>query len=160
MTSEAALRAAAASALDLDALRASLHASLAARLLGTDHAPPRAAQPTCPFARAADALVADHLAATGRHHTLAVFREEAGLDPTATAPAAAAALATLTRLDSAPTLGAAVAAAAERAAAAGTRASFVACLLAGVAEVGGAECGRCEARRAWRRRKRVDGKGA
>ena len=78
MTSETALRAAAVSALDLDALRASLRASLAARLLGSSDRSHHATPPTCPFARAADALVADHLAATGRHHTLAVFRAEAG----------------------------------------------------------------------------------
>ena len=68
-----ALRAAALAALAddgaLDALRASARAALIARLLGAPSteaalAPPPA--PGCPFARAADALVADHLAATGR----------------------------------------------------------------------------------------------
>ena len=152
-----ALRAAALAALAddgaLDALRASARAALIARLLGAPSAeaalaPPPA--PGCPFARSADALVADHLAATGRGLALAVFVPEARLEGGGARPASAAELAALCRLDASPVLGAAVAAAAERAVAAGgTAPSFAACLLAGVAEGGGEGdgCARCRRRR-------------
>jgi hypothetical protein len=146
----ASLRGAAFAALHadglLDGLRASLRAGLIQRLAAGHGGSSSAAAaalaapppPTSLHARAADAMVANHLRATGRDLTLAVFAAEGRLGPGAAAVLAPAQLASLCRLDAAPALGAAVADALERSrASGGGEPSFAACLLAAVADAGG-----------------------